>query len=135
MHNPSHLKKNVRWPGIEPGAHAWEAYMLPLHYQRPWCNWIIGSCLFICKMPLQPLPLKFATQPQSLFPCPQSSCMGGGLIFGRTAPQNATVCLLEKEHEKMPCPLSFISRFPPQRMCTHFYLKWIKIDFSFCLHS
>ena len=27
---------NMRAPGVEPGAQAWEACMLPLHYARPW---------------------------------------------------------------------------------------------------
>lgn len=27
-------KKNVRAPGVEPGALAWEAKMLPLHHAR-----------------------------------------------------------------------------------------------------
>ncbi len=27
-------KRSMRRPGIEPGAQAWEAYMLPLHYLR-----------------------------------------------------------------------------------------------------
>ena len=26
----------MRTPGIEPGAQAWEACMLPLHYERQW---------------------------------------------------------------------------------------------------
>ena len=26
----------MRTPGIEPGAQAWEACMLPLHYERHW---------------------------------------------------------------------------------------------------
>ena len=27
----------MRLPGVEPGAQAWEACMLPLHYRRPYC--------------------------------------------------------------------------------------------------
>ena len=27
--------KNMRLPGVEPGAQAWKACMLPLHYRRP----------------------------------------------------------------------------------------------------
>ena len=30
-----HLEQQVRLPGVEPGAQAWEACMLPLHYRRP----------------------------------------------------------------------------------------------------
>ena len=29
-----HASKKMRTPGIEPGAQAWEACMLPLHYER-----------------------------------------------------------------------------------------------------
>ena len=31
---PGAQEEKMRQPGIEPGAHAWEAYMLPLHYWR-----------------------------------------------------------------------------------------------------
>ena len=30
------MSKILRTPGIEPGAQAWEACMLPLHYERSW---------------------------------------------------------------------------------------------------
>ena len=31
----SDLPQQMRLPGVEPGAQAWEACMLPLHYRRP----------------------------------------------------------------------------------------------------
>ena len=41
------LQIATRLPGVEPGAQAWEACMLPLHYRRS-CSWdISGSPCFI----------------------------------------------------------------------------------------